>query len=85
MAAVITGPLVGGLIPAALALILARDARAELIASQGYLTGGRQVRLGTTLAWVGIAVATAAIVAAAVLGILSMAHGSLQDFPNTSD
>jgi (hydroxyamino)benzene mutase len=85
VAALSTGPLIGGLVPAALAFILAREARRDLIAGRGYLTGGRQIRLGTNLAWVGIALAAAALVAAAVLGILSLAHGRLHDFPNTSN
>ena len=85
VAAIITGPLIGGLVPAALALILAREARDDLIAGKGYLTGGRQIRLGITLAWIGVALAVAALVAASTIGIISLAHHTSQDFPNTSD
>src|SRR5262245_66411307 len=54
VAAVVTGPVVGGLIPATLGLALARQARSDLIAGQGYLTGARQLRAGLALAWVGL-------------------------------
>jgi hypothetical protein len=85
VAAIITGPLIGGLVPAALALILAREARDDLVAGKGYLTGGRQIRLGIILAWIGVALAVAALVAASTIGIISLAHHTSQDFPNTSD
>jgi hydroxylaminobenzene mutase len=85
IAAVITGPLVGGVVPAALGLVLARQAGDDLVASRGYLTGARHVRLGRTLAWVGIALAVSALVAASVVGILSLAAGTGHDFPDTSN
>jgi hypothetical protein len=85
VAALITGPLVGGLVPATLALLLARQARAELIAGRGYLTGARQLRLGVTLAWTGVGLAVAALVVATVFGILSLADVNVRDFPNTSN
>jgi hydroxylaminobenzene mutase len=85
VAAVVTGPLVGGIVPATLGLVLARQARGELVAGRGYLTGGRQLRLGLTLAWIGIGLAVAALVVASVVGIISLANGSPHDFPNTSD
>jgi hypothetical protein len=85
IAAVITGPLVGGLVPAALGLVLARQASDDLVASRGYLTGARHVRTGRTLAWVGIGLAIAAIVAASIVGILSLAATVGHDFPDTSN
>jgi (hydroxyamino)benzene mutase len=85
VAAVLTGPLVGGIVPATLALILARQARGDLIAGKGYLTGSGQIRLGLTLAWIGIALAAGALVAASVVGILSSVATTGQDFPNTSN
>jgi hypothetical protein len=85
VAALITGPLVGGIVPAALALLLARQAQADLLAGQGYLTGARQIRLGVTLAWIGIGLAVAAVVAATAFGIISLADGTSQDFPDTSN
>ncbi len=73
IAAAITGPLVGGLAPATLGLVLARQARADLAAGQGFLLGGRRVRLGVTLSWVGIVAATVVLVVAAIVGLLSLA------------
>ena len=85
IAAVVTGPLVGGVVPAALGLVLARQASDDLVSARGYLTGARHVRTGRTLAWVGIVLAVAALVAASIVGILSLAAGGGQDFPDTSN
>ena len=85
VAALVTAPVVGGIVPATLALALSRQARNDIEAGQGYLTGGRQLRLGTILAWTGLVLAVAALVAASVIGLLSLAHGGGQDFPPTSD
>ena len=85
VAAVVTGPVVGGIVPATLGLTLARQARADLIASQGYLTGARHLRLGLTLAWVGIGLAVTALVIASVIGLITLASPGGQDFPDTSD
>jgi hypothetical protein len=84
IAAAVTGPLVGGIVPAAVGLVLARQARGDLIAGQGYLTGARQLRYGLALAWVGIGLAVGVLVVASVIGIMSLAAGSGQDFPNSS-
>ena len=85
VAAVVTGPLVGGVVPATLGLVLAREARGDLIRSRGYLTGSRQLRIGLALAWVGIGLAVAALVTASIIGIISLANGGVQDFPDTSN
>jgi len=85
VAAVVTGPVIGGIVPATLGLALARQARSDLIAGQGYLTGARQLRLGLTLAWVGIGLAVTALVIASVLGLISLASPTGHDFPATSD
>jgi hypothetical protein len=85
VAAVVTGPVVGGIVPATLGLTLARQARADLIASQGYLTGARHLRLGLTLAWIGIGLAVTALVIASVIGLITLAGPGGQDFPDTSD
>ncbi|MGE5829999.1 MAG: hypothetical protein ACM30G_16805 [Micromonosporaceae bacterium] len=87
VAAVVTGPVVGGIIPATLGLTLARQARSELVAGQGYLTGARHLRAGLALAWVGLGLAIAALVVVSVIGLISFADGAGagQDFPSTSD
>jgi (hydroxyamino)benzene mutase len=85
IAAVVTGPLVGGVVPAALGLVLARQTSDDLVGARGYLTGARHVRAGRTLAWIGIGLAVCALVAASIVGILSLAAGTGQDFPDTSN
>lgn len=84
--AVVTGPLVGGLVPAVLALALARQARADLVAGQGYLTGAERLRNGELLALAGLALATLTLVVAAVAAIVTLASGPIPyDFPDTVD
>jgi hypothetical protein len=80
-----TAPVLGGIVPATLGLTLSRQARSDIEAGQGYLTGGRQVRLGRILAWTGLVIAVAALVAYSVIGLLSLASGGAQDFPPTTD
>lgn len=71
--AAITGFFIGGVIPATIALVMARSARADMIEAKGYLTGVRMIRVGTRLAWLGIVLALAAVVIACVIGILHLA------------
>jgi (hydroxyamino)benzene mutase len=76
--ATITGFFLGGVIPATIALVLARSAKADMIAANGYLTGVRMIRVGTRLAWLGIVLALTALVIASVFGLLHFAshHGT---------
>jgi (hydroxyamino)benzene mutase len=85
VAAVVTGPVVGGVVPATLGVVLARQARNDIVAGHGYLTGARHLRIGLTLAWIGIALAATALVIASVIGLISLANGVTQDFPDTSN
>jgi hypothetical protein len=78
--AAVTGPLVGGLVPATLALLIARQARAELAGARGFLTGGRRIRTGLSLAWTGITLAAVTLVIAAIVGLLSLAGPGGADF-----
>jgi hypothetical protein len=73
LVAALTGFFLGGLIPATLALLLARQVRAERVASAGYLTGARRLRVGVALAWVGIVLAATALVVASIIGLLHYA------------
>ncbi|HEV7756348.1 MAG TPA: hypothetical protein VGO94_10870 [Mycobacteriales bacterium] len=69
---VLTAPLLGGLLPGVLAVLLASSARAEIITAEGWLTGLRWVAAGRVLGWVAIwlAVTTAvAIVALWLIGV----------------
>ncbi len=73
LVALLTGPLVGGVVPATIALGLARQARREAYAADGYLTGAAWLRRGERLAWAGIVCACAAIVVALIIGVLDFA------------
>jgi (hydroxyamino)benzene mutase len=81
--AVVTGPLVGGAVPATVALLLARESRDDLRAAQGFLLGGKRIRTGVTLSWVGIVLALTALVVASVIGLLTLADNGGQDFAPT--
>jgi (hydroxyamino)benzene mutase len=84
--ALLTGPFVGGLVPATLALLMARDARREAYAAGGFLTGAAWLRRGERLAWTGLVLAAAIVVAAVVIGIVRVARTPIgQDFAPTID
>jgi (hydroxyamino)benzene mutase len=83
--AVVTGPVVGGIVPATVGIALARQARNDLIAGRGYLTGVKHLRLGLALAWTGIGLAVAALVVASIVGLISLAGGAAHDFPASSN
>lgn len=80
LVAVLTGPFVGGLIPATIALMLAREVRAELHAAEGYLIGTSRYENGVRLAWTGIVFAIAALVVAIVRGLYLWAGTGGTDF-----
>ena len=67
------GAFVGGVIPATLALILARQAEREAFAAGGYLTGSKWIRRGRRLAWAGLVLALTALVIATIAGLLHLA------------
>ncbi|MEJ3746083.1 hypothetical protein WEI85_22685 [Actinomycetes bacterium KLBMP 9797] len=84
--ALFTGPMVGGVVPATIALALAAQARRQAYASGGYLTGGAWLRRGERLAWTGLALAATAVVIAVVIGIVDFAGSpGGQDFDPTVD
>lgn len=87
VAAVLTAPVAGGIVPATLGLTLAKQARSDMAAGRGYLTGGRQLRAGVALAWAGLVLAVAALVAASVIGLITLADApaGATDFPATVD
>ncbi|MGH3727228.1 MAG: hypothetical protein ACRDTU_00580 [Micromonosporaceae bacterium] len=64
---------VGGIIPAVLALQLARQARADMRASEGFLTGGKLLRIGELLAWAAVVVVATVLVLAAIVGVFRLA------------
>lgn len=71
--AVLTGPLVGGAVPATVALVLARQFRREAYRAQGFLTGGGLARRGEQLAWAGLVLAAVAVTATLVVGLFQLA------------
>lgn len=73
LVALLTGPLVGGLVPATVALTLAGQARREAYASQGFLTGSAWLDRGERLAWTGIVFAAATLVVALIAGVVTFA------------
>ncbi|MBT8224583.1 MAG: hypothetical protein HKP61_22420 [Dactylosporangium sp.] len=82
--ALVTAPLLGGVVPATVALLLAREARADLLAANGFLLGGQRLRTGVRLAWAGIVVSIAALTVVAMLGLLTLAEpAGGQDFDPT--
>ena len=86
LTALLTGALVGGVVPATVALVLARQVRREAFAARGFLTGAAWVRRGERLAWAGIVLACTALVLAAILGLLHLAGSPVgQDFDNGTD
>ncbi|MCD9623966.1 hypothetical protein [Rhabdothermincola salaria] len=52
-----------GIIPAIVALVLARGARREIAASGGWLGGADQIRTGTICAWISVALTGLAVLA----------------------
>jgi (hydroxyamino)benzene mutase len=85
LAALLSGALVGGVIPATIALLLARQTHRQQYASGGYLTGSAWIRRGRRLAWAGIILALTAIVVAVIAGLLNVAGAPGQDFDTNTD
>jgi hydroxylaminobenzene mutase len=73
-------------VPATVALHLARQARREAYASGGFLTGAAWLRRGEQLAWAGLVLVAVAVVAAVVVGVIRLAEAPYgQDFaPNVN-
>jgi (hydroxyamino)benzene mutase len=79
--ALVTGPLLGGIVPAMVALSLARQARTEIEDAGGWRTGARLVVRGEQLAWAGLALATLALGIAVIVGVLTRSAHPAHDFP----
>ncbi|GAA1678072.1 hypothetical protein GCM10009830_26290 [Glycomyces endophyticus] len=69
---------VGGAVPAVIALMLARQAEADIRASEGFLLGASRLPGIRRTAWTAIGVAGAVVVAALLLWVLAMARASGQ-------
>jgi hypothetical protein len=82
----LTGPLVGGVIPATIALLLARQSARQAYAAGGYLTGSIWIRRGRRFAWAGLVLALTALVIATIAGLLHLAATpGGPDFAPTTD
>src|SRR3954471_3842549 len=73
LAGFLGGVLIGGAIPATVALLMARQVSRQAYAAGGYLTGSAWVRRGRRLAWAGIILALTALVVAIIAGLLHLA------------
>ena len=84
--ALITGPFVGGVVPATIALLLARQVERQAYEAGGYLIGAVWVRRGRRLAWAGIILVLTALVVAGITGLLHLAAspGGPDFTPNTN-
>ncbi|MGH3714522.1 MAG: hypothetical protein ACRDT4_13830 [Micromonosporaceae bacterium] len=74
--ALCTAVTIGGVIPAVVALLLARQSRAEMRAANGFLTGYKLLRTGERLAWAAILIVVTVLVLAAITGIMRLAPGA---------
>jgi hypothetical protein len=80
--ALLTGPLLGGVVPATVALTLAGQFRHDAYPSGGFLAGAARARRGERMAWGGIVLAVAAAVMAATAGLFEFASTPpAPDFP----
>ncbi len=73
LVALLTGAFVGGVVPATVALLLARQTHRQQYAARGYLTGSAWLRRGRRLAWAGLVLALTALVVAVIAGLLHLA------------
>jgi len=82
-AAMLAGPFVGGIIPATIALLLAREVRADLHAAGGYLLGTSRYERGVRMVRTGIVLAIAVVVLAVVRGLYLWAQTGSIDFDSS--
>lgn len=67
-------PFVGGVIPALIALVLARQAEADIRASEGFLLGASRLPSIRRLSWIAIGISAAVVVAVVLVGVVSLAR-----------
>jgi (hydroxyamino)benzene mutase len=72
--AVALSPFVGGVVPALIALMLARQAEADIRASEGFLLGASRLPLIRRLAWTAVGIASAVVVAALLVWVITLAR-----------
>jgi hydroxylaminobenzene mutase len=73
-------------VPGTVALVLAAQFRRDAYPAEGFLTGASMVRRGERLAWIGILIAVAVVLAVAAAGLLRLIVGPpTPDFDPTVD
>jgi|KBSSwiStaDraftv2_1062776.scaffolds.fasta_scaffold1022857_2 hypothetical protein len=78
---VLSAVVVAGVVPATIALVLARQAALELATGRGWRTGARQVIWARRLAWAGLGLALVALAVAVAVHVLQDAGVTGRDFP----
>jgi len=69
-------PFVGGAIPALIALMLARQAEADIRSSEGFLLGASRLAATRRMAWAALGIAGAVVIAALLLWVLDLARSA---------
>ncbi|MFB9660861.1 hypothetical protein ACFQS3_16095 [Glycomyces mayteni] len=70
---------VGGAVPAVIALMLARQAEADIRASEGFLLGASRLPGIRRTAWAALGIAGAVVVAALLVWVVAMARSAGQE------
>jgi hypothetical protein len=81
----VSAVLVAGIVPATVALVLARQASLELEAGRGWRTGARHVIWARRLGWMGVALALLAFAVVIAVHLLQEAGLAHRDYPPNVD
>lgn len=74
--ALVFSPMLAGVVPALIALLLARETTDQMRASEGFLTGVRALRAGSRLARLALLVALTVVVVGVVVALLHAGGGA---------
>jgi hydroxylaminobenzene mutase len=74
----LTAPLLGGIVPGTLAVVLAAAARREIVESEGWLTGTGRLAAGRVLGWIAIWVAITMAVAMLTQWLVGLGDAAVQ-------
>ncbi|MCH7232210.1 hypothetical protein L0U85_15295 [Glycomyces sp. L485] len=69
-------PFVGGAVPALIALMLARQAEADIRASEGFLLGAGKLPRIRRLAWIALGIAAAVVIAIVLVWVIEAARSA---------
>ncbi len=76
---------VGGAVPAAVALTMARYTRAELEHAEGFLSGDRALRTGVLMSWIALAVSVIVLVVFLIVVLLTYGADPAPEFGDNVD